>query len=91
MQCPLRYWASCPFFINQRKLTHIVAHEAAYKIGILHRDISPGNILIVGQEELDDSDDPRKLEIKGGMLIDWDLSTVVNGNGTARQYTRTVS
>jgi len=75
--------------ISQRNLTHIVAHEAAFKIGILHRDISVGNILIVGPKELDDSEDPHKSEINGGMLIDWDLSSIV-GNTTARQHTRTV-
>jgi serine/threonine protein kinase len=38
-----------------------IAHEAAYtRCGILHRDISPSNILI--------SDN-----VDGGLLIDWDL------------------
>ena len=39
-----------------------VVHRDAYLQGFLHRDISPGNILI--------TEDPR---FDGGMLIDWDL------------------
>jgi len=34
------------FTVSLRNLTHIIAHEAAYKNYILHQDISPGNILI---------------------------------------------
>ncbi|GJJ15905.1 hypothetical protein Clacol_010183 [Clathrus columnatus] len=37
----------------------IKAHSAAFKAGILHRDISSGNIMIYNN---------------GGLLIDWDLS-----------------
>jgi serine/threonine protein kinase len=39
------------------------AHD---KAGILHRDISPGNILIYGD---------------GGLLIDWDLAVPLSGVG----------
>ena len=39
-----------------------VAHRDAYLQGFLHRDISPGGVLI--------TKDPR---FDGGMLIDWDL------------------
>jgi serine/threonine protein kinase len=39
-----------------------VAHRDAYLQSFLHRDISPGNILI--------TEDPR---FDSGMLIDWDL------------------
>ncbi len=66
-------------------LTHITAHEAAYKAGILHRDLSPGNIMLV--------DDPEA-NIKDGMLIDWDLSKFINPDDkpdVARRITRTVS
>lgn len=66
-------------------LTHITAHRAACKAGVLHRDLSPGNILILdgldGQES-------------SGILIDWDLSKITDPleePGTARRYTRTVS
>jgi hypothetical protein len=61
------------------------AHEAAYKAGILHRDISVGNIMIF---------DSKQHNINGGMLIDWDLSKVHDPlveRSSARQYTRTVS
>jgi hypothetical protein len=87
--------------VSLRSLTHIIAHKAAYDADILHRDISAGNILIVGEEELNsedaaddqlNSEDARKSKIDGGMLIDWDLSKPVNRDDTtARQYTRTVS
>jgi serine/threonine protein kinase len=74
--------------VSLRSLTRIIAHEAAYEAGILHRDISAGNILIVGKEELNSED----LNIEGGMLIDWDLSKIVHPeDNTARQFTRTVS
>lgn len=44
-----------------------VAHRDAYLQGFLHRDISPGNILI--------TEDPR---FDGGMFIDWDLCKARN-------------
>jgi hypothetical protein len=56
-----------------------IAHEAAYtRCGILHRDISPSNILI--------SDN-----VDGGLLIDWDLCKNVNSTEhKARCAARTV-
>jgi RIO-like serine/threonine protein kinase len=56
-----------------------IAHQAAFKIGILHRDISAANILI--------TTNPR---FNGGLLIDWDLCKETDGNPAARQITRTV-
>ncbi|KAH9000867.1 hypothetical protein EDB86DRAFT_3101166 [Lactarius hatsudake] len=56
----------------------ITAHTEAYeRVGILHRDVSAGNILITDNGS--------------GILIDWDLSKkVVKGeNGTQRQHSRT--
>ncbi|CAL1698835.1 unnamed protein product [Somion occarium] len=48
----------------------ILAHKQAYeKAGTLHRDISPGNILINPNDE-----DPQKSK---GILIDWDLAKTV--------------
>jgi len=75
-------------------LTYIIAHEKAHEAGILHQDISLGNILIVSSGELADRDDQFKPEIEGGMLIDWDLSKIVDpkdGGSTACWYARTVS
>ncbi|KAH8977385.1 hypothetical protein EDB86DRAFT_2817875 [Lactarius hatsudake] len=57
----------------------ITAHTGAYeRVGILHRDVSAGNILIT--------------EDGSGILIDWDLSkkVVKGGSGTQRQHSRTV-
>jgi len=74
-------------------LARIIAHEAAYKNGILHRDISPGNILITTDDELNRLD-PYESKIQGGLLIDWDLSKIIDPNdnpSTSRQFTRTVS
>ena len=72
------------FAVRQCKLTHLIAHEAAFDAGVLHRDISAGNIMIV------DDDEPN---IRGGMLIDWDLSKVIDldESNTAHQYMCTVS
>ncbi len=61
-------------------LTHTAAHHAAWKIGILHRDLSPGNIMIFKEGD--------------GLLIDWDLCKVSESpptDGVARRYARTVS
>lgn len=64
----------------QRKNTYciIVALGDAYNAGILHRDFSPGNVII-----LDDG---------SGRLIDWDLSKPVQQKDTGpRCQTRTVN
>jgi RIO-like serine/threonine protein kinase len=55
-----------------------LAHKHAYEdVGVLHRDISVGNILIT---------------TAGGLLIDWDLCKHVRDLATAaRQSERTVS
>lgn len=57
-----------------------IAHKAAYERGgILHRDISPSNILI------------SKGDDGGGLLIDWDLCKIVNSTEQkARRAARTV-
>ena len=44
-----------------------MAHKFAYKCEILHRDISPGNILITSDNKFE-----------GGLLIDWDLCKDMN-------------
>ena len=46
--------------VTQSILTCITAHQAAYKAGILHCDLSPGNTMLVGSE----------INIRDGMPID---------------------
>jgi RIO-like serine/threonine protein kinase len=54
-----------------------VAHQDAYNAKILHRDFSPGNIIIGGDRR--------------GLLIDWDLSKPLSiVPETPRRATRTV-
>lgn len=78
-------------------LTRIIAHEAAHRLGVLHRDISPSNILIFGEGEQSHPDNPDNAyesTINGGMLIDWDLSKVNcedDNHSTTRRHSRTVS
>jgi serine/threonine protein kinase len=57
-----------------------LAHESAHRAGILHRDFSPGNI-IIGSDGT-------------GLLIDWDLSKPTSTTDgkveTPRRVARTV-
>ncbi|KAH9051970.1 hypothetical protein EDB87DRAFT_1570865 [Lactarius vividus] len=67
-------------FRSTRELCEIfaTAHTGAYeRVGILHQDVSPGNILITKE--------------RSGILIDWDLSKkVVKGaSGKQRQHSHT--
>jgi hypothetical protein len=55
---------------------HCSALKEAYVAGVLHRDFSPGNI-IIDQDSV-------------GWLIDWDLSKLVSGSEVPRRATRTV-
>jgi RIO-like serine/threonine protein kinase len=49
----------------------------AYRAGFLHRDFSPGNVIITVDGK--------------GLLIDWDLSKLLAGKSeTPRRATRTV-
>ena len=79
--------------VHLPNLTYIIAHEAACYTGVLHRDISPSNILIFGERERGDSNDQYESTIDGGMLIDWDLSKIDedDNNSTTRRHARTVS
>lgn len=69
------------------------AHEAAHGLHILHRDISPGNILIFGPDEFNESSKGEyESKIDGGLLIDWDLSKYFDPKKEQigpHQYTRT--
>ncbi|OSD00215.1 hypothetical protein PYCCODRAFT_1460318 [Trametes coccinea BRFM310] len=50
----------------------IEAHGNAYKEGILHRDISAGNVLIYINEYVDDKGE--LIKERDGLLTDWELS-----------------
>lgn len=45
---------------------HLIAHEKAWEVGVLHRDVSEHNILITHAR--------RRGETSYASLIDWDLS-----------------
>ncbi|KAI0324401.1 hypothetical protein GY45DRAFT_1439094 [Cubamyces sp. BRFM 1775] len=52
----------------------VEAHEQAAKNGILHRDISGGNILIYPKVDSDPFQDNVKIVSMIGLLTDWELS-----------------
>ena len=64
------------------------AHEAAYNQGILHRDISAGNVLIIVRESVVDGELQQE---RDGMLTDWELSKRTDAPSIARQPDRMVS
>ena len=58
-----------------------IAHAQAYRAGIIHRDISAGNILLYKQDDGD----------WYGLLNDWELSKQTNATAPeGRQPDRTV-
>ncbi|KAI0628955.1 hypothetical protein C8Q77DRAFT_1161573 [Trametes polyzona] len=66
----------------------IEAHEAAYRKGVLHRDISSGNVLIQVKEFVEA--DNTLTTIRDVLLADWELSkSVEEGDGGPRQPGRT--
>ena len=72
-----------PYLLRLLADSPFLAHKCAYwTCGILHRDISPNNILLMNCPDFD-----------GGLLIDWDLCKKVDPQklaGGARQFTCTV-
>jgi len=52
------------------------AHKEAYEAGILHRDVSVGNIMITPEGR--------------GLLIDWDMCKCIDDLPQIRQSERTV-
>ncbi|KAI0365594.1 hypothetical protein BV20DRAFT_1124877 [Pilatotrama ljubarskyi] len=73
-------------FTHSRQLVHalwccIFAHSQAYKAGVIHRDISAGNVLLYY--------DPKKRRW-GGLLNDWELSKFTESDRPeGRQLDRT--
>ncbi|PIL32448.1 hypothetical protein GSI_05150 [Ganoderma sinense ZZ0214-1] len=77
---------------NERKLLSIVldcvkAHQQAYKLGILHRDISAGNILVYPRVE--NLQDGRRVLRWVGLLTDWELSKRIDESPGRHQRERT--
>ena len=67
---------------GMKLISPFLAHARAFKAGIIHRDISAGNMLLY-------RDDQGKLY---GLLNDWELSKKVDdGPPEGRQPDRTVS
>ena len=54
---------------NTKLIIYTLAHHEAHSTGILHHDISPGNIILTNS---------------GGLLIDWDMCKDVNASQTQR-------
>ncbi|KAI0767096.1 hypothetical protein C8Q74DRAFT_1369944 [Fomes fomentarius] len=63
------------------------AHSGAYKKGILHRDISDGNVLIFPRETI--GPDGKVTVSRIGILADWELSKRVDDPDIPRQPDRT--
>ena len=71
-----------------------VAHKQAATAGILHRDISGGNILIYPKIVQDPDNPGCNIVMMNGLLTDWELSKDIKVKGRARrarQPERTVS
>ncbi|KAI0753140.1 hypothetical protein C8Q80DRAFT_1150239 [Daedaleopsis nitida] len=64
----------------------ISAHGQAYKKGVIHRDISAGNVLIIVTERVVDG---QLSQERDGILTDWELSTRVDAPEQPRQPDRT--
>ncbi|RPD71901.1 hypothetical protein L226DRAFT_573572, partial [Lentinus tigrinus ALCF2SS1-7] len=78
-------------FRNAKELVFLIAscikaHGRAWKKGVIHRDVSAGNVLICIKEEIVDG---RLVQTRTGMLTDWELSKRRNAPDTARQPDRT--
>ncbi|KAJ8453464.1 hypothetical protein ONZ51_g13584 [Trametes cubensis] len=62
-----------------------VAHKQAAKAGILHRDISGGNILIYPKIVKDPDNPGCNIVMMNGLLTDWELSKDIKVKGRARR------
>ncbi|KAI0762371.1 hypothetical protein C8Q74DRAFT_1184099, partial [Fomes fomentarius] len=65
----------------------MLAHHGAYEKGILHRDISDGNVLILPMETI--GPDGKVTVSRIGILADWELSKRVDDHDIPRQPDRT--
>ncbi|KAI0696681.1 hypothetical protein C8T65DRAFT_31906 [Cerioporus squamosus] len=78
-------------FKNARELLYLLvtcieAHRDAYKKGVIHRDISAGNVLIQIKEKIVDG---RLVQQRVGLLTDWELSKRTSAPNAPRQPDRT--
>ncbi|RDX49314.1 hypothetical protein OH76DRAFT_1472076 [Lentinus brumalis] len=65
--------------------TCIEAHRDAYNAGVVHRDISAGNVLIYVKEKVVDG---QLVQERVGLLTDWELSKRTSAPDTSRQPDR---
>jgi hypothetical protein len=74
----------CLFHVFSRKFLtmFLLAAQQAYSVGILHRDLSAGNIMIVKNKETKEW---------RGLLIDWDMCLLWKKDGCRPRSGRTVS
>lgn len=70
----------------------VLAHGEAYKKGVMHRDISAGNVLILVRERVvrERVVDEKLVQERDGFLTDWELSKRVDAPEQPRQPDRTV-
>ncbi|RPD57738.1 hypothetical protein L227DRAFT_529943 [Lentinus tigrinus ALCF2SS1-6] len=78
-------------FRNAKELVYLIglciqAHALAYDKGVIHRDVSAGNVLICIKEKIVNG---RLVRKRIGMLTDWELSKRRKAPETARQPNRT--
>ena len=66
----------------------MLAHQHAYEKGVMHRDISAGNVLIHVRESVEDG---KLVQDRVGLLTDWELSKRTDAPSIARQPDRMVS
>ncbi|KAI0688167.1 hypothetical protein C8T65DRAFT_835052 [Cerioporus squamosus] len=81
---------SMSWFKNSRELIYLLAtcieaHRDAYKKGVIHRDISAGNVLIQIKEKVVDG---RLVQKRVGLLTDWELSERTSAPNAPRQRGR---
>ncbi|KAJ2966718.1 hypothetical protein NUW54_g13727 [Trametes sanguinea] len=79
-------------FVNGFELIYLItrcisAHRSAFLKGILHRDISAGNVLIYPREYI--NEDGKLQILRDGLLTDWELAKDVEAKPVAKGPSQT--